>query len=52
MSHKSDDKDIAQKVARTIAKCGLTVYLDILDPNVNGDRSGIGGLHKFRHWLL
>ena len=37
VSYKSDDRDIAQKVARTIAKRGLTVYLDILDPNVNGD---------------
>ena len=38
VSHKSDDKDIAQEVASTIAKCGLTAYLDIWDHNVNGDR--------------
>ena len=37
VSHKSDDKDEAEKVAHTIAKCGLTAYLDIWDPDVNGD---------------
>ena len=37
VSHKSDDKDTATEVARTIAKCGLTAYLDIWDPEVDGD---------------
>ena len=37
VSHKSDDKDTATEVARTIAKCGLTAYLDAWDSNVNGD---------------
>ena len=37
VSHKSDDEDTAKKVAETIAKCGLTAYLDIWDPNVDGD---------------
>ena len=37
VSHKSDDKHQAEKVAITIARCGLTAYLDIWDPDVNGD---------------
>ena len=37
VSHKSDDTDIAQKVAETIAKAGLTAYLDVLDSNIAGD---------------
>ena len=37
VSHKSEDKDTAEKVARKIAECGLTVYLDIWDPNVDVD---------------
>ena len=37
VSHKSDDTDTAEKVAKTIAKCGLTAYLDSWDPNVDGD---------------
>ena len=37
VSHKSDDTDTAQEVAETIAKSGLTVYLDVLDSNIAGD---------------
>lgn len=37
VSHKSEDEDIAKEVARTIAQCGLTAYLDVWDPNVDGD---------------
>ena len=37
VSHKSDDKEQAEKVAIKIAECGLTAYLDIWDPNVDGD---------------
>ena len=37
VTYKSDDKDIAHEVAKTIAKSGFTAYLDILDPNVCGD---------------
>ena len=37
VSHKSDDTDTAQEVAETIAKSGLTAYLDILDSNIAGD---------------
>ena len=37
VSHKSEDKDTAEEVAETIADCGLTVYLDIWDPNVDVD---------------
>ncbi len=37
VSHKNEDKNTAEKVAETIAKCGLTAYLDIWDPNVDGD---------------
>ena len=37
VSHKSEDKNAAEDVAKTIAKCGLTAYLDIWDPNVDGD---------------
>ena len=37
VSHKSDDTDTAEKVAKTIAKCGLTAYLDNWDPDVDGD---------------
>ena len=37
VSHKNEDKNIAENVAKTIAKCGLTAYLDIWDPNVDGD---------------
>ena len=37
VSHKSEDTSIAKEVAETIARCGLTVYLDTWDPNVDGD---------------
>ncbi len=37
VSHKNEDRDIAEKVAKTIANCGLKAYLDIWDPNVDGD---------------
>ncbi len=37
VSHKSEDEIIAKKVATEIAQCGLTAYLDIWDPNVDGD---------------
>ena len=37
VSHKSEDKDTAEEVAETIAECGLSVYLDIWDPNVDVD---------------
>ena len=37
VSHKSDDREQAEEVAIKIAKCGLTAYLDIWDPNVDGD---------------
>lgn len=37
VSHKSDDTNIAQEVAKTIAKSGLTAYLDVLDSNITGD---------------
>lgn len=37
VSHKSDDTDIAQEVAETIAKSRLTAYLDVLDSNITGD---------------
>ena len=37
VSHKSDDTDTAQEVAETIAKSGLTAYLDVLDSNIIGD---------------
>ena len=37
VSHKSDDADAAEKVAKTIAKYGLTAYLDNWDPNIDGD---------------
>lgn len=37
VSHKSDDKEQAEKVAIKIVECGLTAYLDTWDPNINGD---------------
>lgn len=37
VSHKSDDQKAAEEVAIQIAKCGLTAYLDIWDPEVDGD---------------
>lgn len=37
VSHKSEDTDTAEEVAKTIAECGLTAYLDSWDPNVDGD---------------
>ena len=37
VSHKSDDKEQAEKIAIKIAECGLTAYLDTWDPNVSGD---------------
>ena len=37
MSHKSEDEGIAEIVAETIAQCGLAAYLDVWDPNVDGD---------------
>ena len=37
VSHKNEDENIAQKVAKTIAKSGLKVYLDIWDQNVDED---------------
>ncbi|MDE2953151.1 MAG: toll/interleukin-1 receptor domain-containing protein [Gemmatimonadota bacterium] len=37
VSHKSDDTDTAKRVARTIARCGLEVYLDVWDHNIDGD---------------
>lgn len=37
VSHKSEDKDIAEDVAIKIAKCGLMAYLDVWDPNVDDD---------------
>ena len=40
VSHKSEDEDIAKKVASTIAKCDLKAYLDVWDPNVDGDGDG------------
>ncbi len=37
VSHRSEDKNTAEKVAKTIAKWGSTAYLDIWDHNVDGD---------------
>ena len=37
VSHKSEDEDIAKDVAVKITQCGLTAYLDVWDPNVDGD---------------
>ena len=37
VSHKSDDKDTAEKVAIKIAQSGLKAYLDTWDPNIHGD---------------
>ena len=39
VSHKNEDMDTAEKVAETIANCGLKVYLDTLDTNIRGDDS-------------
>ena len=35
VSHKNEDRDDAEDVAKTIAASGLKVYLDIWDHNVN-----------------
>ena len=37
VSHKSDDKEQAERIAIKIAECGLTAYLDTWDPDVSGD---------------
>ena len=37
VSYKSDDREQAEAVAIRIAKCGLTVYLDVWDPIIHGD---------------
>lgn len=37
VSYKSDDRKQAEAIAIKIAKCGLTVYLDIWDPIIHGD---------------
>ena len=41
VSHRHDDLDEAEKVARCIASCGLEAYLDEQDPSVQQDGPGL-----------
>ena len=37
ISHQSEDRDIAERVATTLSKQGYPCYVDTFDPNVDGD---------------
>ena len=38
ISHQSNDKDAAERVAISLSRQGYPCYLDTFDPNVDGDR--------------